>query len=75
MKENQINPVPLCTHPQSLLPGNECEVTAQFQQELLKTPNKCVFKICLRIFVFQIQKLEDEWIPNVRIHWERFVFD
>src|ERR1044071_9131769 len=67
MKENQINPVPLRSDAQSLLSGHECEIIPQLQQKLFEALDKGIFELRLRVFVLQIQELENEWISYVSI--------
>ena len=43
MEEEEIHPVPFGAYSQSLLAGEEREVVAQFQEELLQFPDERFF--------------------------------
>jgi len=70
VEENQINPIPFGSYAQALLSSDERKIVAQFQKELLKAPDECVFEFRFRILVLQIQELEDERISHVRVGQE-----
>src|SRR5205809_7982374 len=74
MEENQIDPIPLGSDAQPLLSSDEREIVAQLQQELLDAPNQRIFEFGLRIFVVQIQELEDERISHVRVNGQSLIF-
>ena len=67
VEEKQIDPIPFGSHTQAFLPGNESEVAAQFEQELLQALDQCVFEIGFRILVLQVQELQHERISHVGI--------
>jgi hypothetical protein len=54
VEENQINPIPFGSYAQALLSSDECKIVAQFQKELLKAQDECVFEFRFRTLVLQI---------------------
>lgn len=75
MKEDQINSIPFRPHPQPLLSSDKREIIAQFQQELLDAPDKRIFEFRFRIFIFEIQELENERISHLRVGGQSLIFD
>ena len=75
MEKNQVDPIPFGSDAQPFLSGDESEVVAQFQKELLEALNESILEFRLRIFVLQIQELEDERVSHVRVGGQRIFFD
>lgn len=70
MEEDEIHAIPSATHTQAALASDKGEVAAEFEQEGFKMSNEGVFEIALRVFVFQIQKLEHQRIAHGLIDGE-----
>lgn len=62
MKEEQIDAVPFITDAQPTLAADECEVAAQFHQEVLQLVDKRLFQVAFRILILEVEKLQDERI-------------
>lgn len=70
MKEDQIESVPFVSHGKPFRPAHKSEIIPEFQEEVLQVTNECFLKIALRILVFNIQKLERDWIYDLFLRRE-----
>jgi hypothetical protein len=59
MEEKKIDAVPLVVDPQPPLTTDKCEVVTQLKEKILETMDQRRFKIRFRVFVLQVQELED----------------
>lgn len=62
MKEEQIDSIPFVADAQPTLARDECEVTAEFDQEAFETTNQRLFQFRFRVFIFQAKEFEGEGI-------------
>jgi hypothetical protein len=70
MKKQQIDPIPFCSDAETLLPGNKCEVISELKQKALQLKDESLLQIGFRVFILQVQELQDKRIPNVIVRIE-----
>src|SRR6266581_2763910 len=70
VKEEKIDAIPFAADSQSAFATDEGKVAAQLEQEVLKVPQERLFKVGLRVFVFQAEKFENERVAHLFIGGE-----
>ena len=59
MKEQEVYTVPLIADTKPTLPPDERKVAAQLKQERFELPDERGLEIRLRVFILEVEKLED----------------
>jgi hypothetical protein len=67
VKEKKIYAIPFPADSQPALPTDERKVAAELKQEVLKVLQERLFKVGLRVFVFQPEEFENERIAHLFI--------
>src|SRR5437773_11334097 len=64
VKEEKIDAIPFAADSQPALATDERKVAAQLEQEVLKVSQERLFKVGLRVFVFQSEEFENERVAH-----------
>ena len=63
--EEQVDPVPVVADAEPLLPAQEGEVAAEFQEEALEVQDQGLLELALGILVLQVQELQDQRVLDL----------
>src|SRR6266508_915764 len=67
VKKHQVHAKPFVSDLQTLLPRDEREFVAEFEQKTFKVSNQGIFQLGLGVFILQVQEFENEWFPDFLI--------
>ena len=60
MEEEQIDAMPLVADAEAALAADETEIVAELEEEFFEVLDEGVFEFGFRVFVLEIEELEDE---------------
>lgn len=67
VEEEQVYPIPFAADAQAALATDEGEIAAEFHEEGFEMADEGVFEVCFRVFVPEVEELEDEGVADFRV--------